>query len=84
MFVEAIVLNRYECVLQSLRHLLDFDRPTILCRMDIRNLVAVDVVDLGRCRGADIVRKIRLRIHACRQKAAANAYEHDEKYDHKA
>ena len=79
--VETIVLDRDESVLQVLRNLRELYGFAVLRRMDVGDLVAVDVINMGGCRRAYILDEIFFRIHARRQEAAADADEHDENED---
>ena len=81
MLIEAIVLDRDECVLQIFRDLRELYRLTVLRRMNIGDFVAVDVIDMGRRWRTNVLNEIFFRIHARRQKAAADADEHDENKD---
>ena len=81
MLVKAVVLNRNESILQILRNLREFDRLAVFRRMDIGDLVAIDVIDMGRCWRTDVFDKIVLCVHARGQKATANANDHDENND---
>ena len=80
MLIETIVLNRDECVLKVFRNLINTDRPTILRRMNVGYLIAMNIVNLRRCRRNDILCQIRSGIQACREKSAANTDDHDKQY----
>ena len=79
--IEAVVLDRDESILQIFRNLRELYRLTVLCCMNIGDFVAVDVIDMRRRRRTDVLNEIFFRIHARRQKAAADADEHDENKD---
>ena len=78
--IESIVLNGNKGILEIFWNLIDADRSAILSRMDIGNFIAVDVIDLRRCRRDDILCQIRPGIQTCREKSAANADNHDKQY----
>ena len=44
--VEAVVLNGDKCILKVFRYLIDADRSAVLSSVDVRDLVAIDIVDL--------------------------------------
>ena len=76
--VEAVILDGHESILQVFGNLLDLDGPAVFSRVDIGNLIAIDIVNLRRRRRQDIVCQIGLRIHAGSQKTTANASDHDQ------
>ena len=49
--------------------------------MNIGDFIAIDVIDMGRRWRTNVLNEIFFRIHARRQKAAADADEHDENKD---
>ena len=84
MIVEAVVLHRDEGILQVLRNLRDLNWFPVLIRMDIGDLVAVDVIDMRRGRRQDVMRQIRFRIHAGRQESTADAEQHHQQDNQKS
>ena len=46
MIVESIVLHRNKSILEVFGDFIDANRTTILRRMDIRNLISMNIVDL--------------------------------------
>ena len=75
--IEAVIFDCDEGILQILRDLRNLHRHAVLCRMHIRNLIPIDVIDMGRRGRANVLRNIRPRIHAGRQESASNSCYHD-------
>ena len=77
MLIESIVLDGNKCILKIFRNLIDTDRSSVFSCMYVGDLVAVDIVDLRRCRRDNILCEIRSGIQTCREESAANADNHD-------